>query len=111
MIIRRISCGRAIDSLSLQGKKEYVIDENGLIDERLFPISLDRKTSRIEPPDGLPLPSEESDVENRHGADDGSSPALDMKLLITCLTLTETEKLEPRAIPLWKRLLRPVQRL
>ncbi|KAF8783523.1 hypothetical protein HNY73_013675 [Argiope bruennichi] len=74
-----------------------------------FPISLDRKTSLIEPPDGLPLPSKESDC----GTD--MEPTMDSSPLLPNETFHPvfpdgTEHLEPRRSR-YGRLLRPVQRL
>ncbi|XP_055945932.1 uncharacterized protein LOC129976408 [Argiope bruennichi] len=74
-----------------------------------FPISLDRKTSLIEPPDGLPLPSKESDCGTDMEPTMDSSPLLPNETSHPVLP-DGTEKLEPRRSR-YGRLLRPVQRL
>ncbi|XP_055938249.1 uncharacterized protein LOC129968417 [Argiope bruennichi] len=60
-----------------------------------FPISLDRKTSLIEPPDGLPLPSKESDCGTDMQPTMDSSPLLPNETSHPVLP-DGTEKLEPR---------------
>ncbi|KAF8785779.1 hypothetical protein HNY73_011284 [Argiope bruennichi] len=112
--IKNGNCERLVRAILDTGSQksyvsQYIAKTLGANRRETFLISLDRKTSLIEPTDGLPLPSKESD----RGTD--MEPMMDSSPLLPNQTSHPvfpdgTEHLEPRRSR-YGRLLRPVQRL